>query len=247
MRRIPEPDLMNKPEQVHAYANADFAEAHNMFVELFRGHFSTIPNNGTMLDLGCGAADITIRMAQAFPGYKILAVDGADNMLEYAHTAIEKNSLQNRIQLQQAYLPATGLGDRFDIIFSNSLLHHLSDPATLWQSIKHYSLPGTLVFIMDLLRPESVEAARALVTEYAGNEPAILQKDFYNSLLAAYRTDEISDQLENCGLENLSIEIVSDRHFIVFGSLQKPKTNLQPRSTQRKNSKKLRVLRDPRG
>ena len=220
MHRIPEPELMDDPEQVRAYANADFAEAHNMFVDLFRERFPAIATTGTMLDLGCGSADITIRMAQACPGYKILAIDGAANMIEFAHSIINKTGLIDRIQLQHTLLPSAELSkDKFDIIYSNSLLHHLSDPATLWQAIKHYSRPGTSVFVMDLLRPESTQAAHALVNEYAGSEPEILQKDFYNSLLAAYRIDEVNSQLAKCGLDSLAVKIVSDRHLIVWGRL----------------------------
>ena len=39
MERIPEPDLMNDPEQALAYAQADFEEPHNQFVELFKNRF----------------------------------------------------------------------------------------------------------------------------------------------------------------------------------------------------------------
>jgi hypothetical protein len=43
--------------------------------------------------------------------------------------------------------------------------------------------------------------------------------DFLNSLLAAYRPAEIMAQLVSANMEFLQIEIVSDRHFIVFGSI----------------------------
>ncbi len=47
----------------------------------------------------------------------------------------------------------------------------------------------------------------------------MLQKDFLNSLLAAYRPDEVRKQLAQQGLGQLRIEVVSDRHFIVYGLL----------------------------
>jgi ubiquinone/menaquinone biosynthesis C-methylase UbiE len=220
MDRIPEPELMDEPEQVQAYASADFEDAHSMFVDLFKQHLPAIPGQGNMLDLGCGTADITIRMAHAFPVSKILAVDGGPNMLEFAQAAINKQGLHNQVHLQQMHLPSSeSAAEKFDIIFSNSLLHHLSDPATLWQTIKHYSHPGTCVFVMDLLRPDSTETARALVSKYANNEPDILQKDFYNSLLAAYRVEEVNTQLHECGLDHFAIKTVSDRHLIVWGQL----------------------------
>jgi hypothetical protein len=49
--------------------------------------------------------------------------------------------------------------------------------------------------------------------------PRLLRRDFYNSLLAAYRTDEVRAQLEIAGLGHLESETVSDRHFIVWGRL----------------------------
>ena len=39
------------------------------------------------------------------------------------------------------------------MIFTNSLLHHLADPAVLWSTIRDWSNPGCKVFVMDLLRP----------------------------------------------------------------------------------------------
>ena len=70
---------------------------------------------------------------------------------------------------------------------------------------------------MDLLRPSSREDARALVEQYAAEEPEILRVDFFNSLLAAYRLDEVENQLGAAGFEHLHLEVVTDRHFIVWG------------------------------
>jgi hypothetical protein len=72
---------------------------------------------------------------------------------------------------------------------------------------------------MDLLRPDSREQAEQLLKTYAANEAEILQKDFFNSLLAAYRPDEVRLQLKQQGIDQLQIEVVSDRHFIVSGHL----------------------------
>ncbi|MGB5536170.1 MAG: SAM-dependent methyltransferase, partial [Thiogranum sp.] len=94
-----------------------------------------------------------------------------------------------------------------------------NDPATLWRSLVEYGQPGSLVFVMDLLRPDSRAQAEQLLKTYAANEAEVLQKDFFNSLLAAYRPDEVMLQLRQQGIDQLEIEVVSDRHFIVFGRL----------------------------
>jgi hypothetical protein len=101
---------------------------------------------------------------------------------------------------------------------SNSLLHHLPDAQTLWSSIKQYGHKGTHVFIMDLLRPPSVDEAKSMINKYVAQEPDILQRDFYNSLLAAFSLDEINFQLENARL-NLTVKQISDRHVFIYGIL----------------------------
>jgi hypothetical protein len=52
---------------------------------------------------------------------------------------------------------------------------------------------------------------------YSGDEAEILKRDFYNSLLAAYRPDEVRGQLSEAGLDFLEVDVVSDRHFVVWG------------------------------
>ena len=72
---------------------------------------------------------------------------------------------------------------------------------------------------MDLRRPDTREQAGSLVQEYSGTEPEILQRDFFNSLLAAYRPEEVATQLERAGLSGLQVETVGDRHLVVHGQV----------------------------
>ena len=105
----------------------------------------------------------------------------------------------------------------FDLIFSNSLLHHLEDPLVLWRSVQRWSHAQTRVFVMDLMRPGSVAEARHLVDQYSAGDPEVLRRDFYNSLLASYRADEVQAQLEQASLDRLRLRVVSDRHWLVAG------------------------------
>ncbi|MCB1736048.1 MAG: class I SAM-dependent methyltransferase [Gammaproteobacteria bacterium] len=216
MQRIPEPELMNDPAQAQAYAEADFSEPHDAFVATYREHFPE--TRGQVLDLGCGPADVTLRFARAHPDCTVLGIDAAEQMLQLGRHACHRAGLSDRIELQIAHLPHTPLPhEAYAAIISNSLLHHLNDPMTLWNTVAEHAHHGTQVFVMDLLRPDSPEAARALVDTHAANEPDVLRHDFYHSLRAAYREDEVEAQLRAAGLGVLRVEIISDRHFIVYG------------------------------
>lgn len=164
-----------------------------------------------------------MRFAHAYPGSEIFAIDAAQAMLDIATKAISVAGLDKRIHLLKAYLPMTARA-LFDLpvcdtIISNSLLHHLRDPQTLWRSLTQMGAIGAAIFIMDLVRPPSRAAAAELVERHAASELQILKRDFFNSLLAAYRVEEIRDQLTQSGLANLQAEVVSDHHLLVDGYL----------------------------
>lgn len=217
MDRTPEPELMDEDEQARAYAEADFEEPHRTCLELLRESVPDLPESGTAIDLGCGPGDITIRFAYAYPRWSVDGVDGAAAMLRYGQLALMKTTLGDRVRLVHAYLPADRLPrEDYDFVLSNSLLHHLEDPAVLWDTIRAAARPGASVFVMDLMRPGSPEEANRLVEEHCANEPPILQRDFHHSLHAAYRVDEVQAQVAGAGLE-LQVRPVSDRHWIAWG------------------------------
>lgn len=209
---------MDDPAQARAYAEADFAEPHDAFVRYFAERFP-VHRPVRVLDLGCGPCDITLRFARAHPGCALTAVDGAQTMLALAREALAKGGLGKRIRLVHAHLPA-GLPDgSFDTVLSNSLLHHLANPQVLWSSVRTCAAAGAAVFVMDLRRPDSRAGVLRLVEQHAQGAPQVLQRDFFNSLLAAYRPEEVATQLAQAGLGHLRIEAVSDRHLVVFGTL----------------------------
>ncbi len=217
MKRIPEHELMDDAEQARAYAETDFSEPHNAFVAHFKACFPLF-SIGEVLDLGCGSADITIRFARAFPNTHITGVDGAQEMLFLGIHDVQLWGLTHQITLQKCRLPDSELPkQRFDTVISNSLLHHLANPAVMWQTVQQCAKPGAPIFVMDLLRPGSIETANEIVRRSAPGAPAILQKDFYNSLLAAYNIEEIKQQLKASSLEYLSVKTVSDHHWIAWG------------------------------
>ena len=217
MKRLLEPELMVEPKQVRAYAGADFEEPHSNFINLLKKYCGSIKEIGTVLDLGCGPGDITFKFAKAFPNARIDAVDGSKEMLEFAENILgDIPELRGRINYIHSLIHDYKSTKEYDLIYSNSLLHHLADPMVLWNKIKKLAIPKTNIFIMDLIRPDSTEEAQKLKDLYVRNEPEILQRDFYNSLLAAFEIEEVKEQLSEASLNHLEVEQISDRHLIVF-------------------------------
>ena len=218
MKRVPEPELMTEKEQVEAYGGADFEEPHSNFMALLGAAFDDISAVRTVLDLGSGAGDIVLRFVKEYPGAHIDAVDGSQAMLDYAENLLAGyRGFNERVELIHSYLQDFSAKKEYDLIMSNSLLHHLHDPSHFWNKIREASGPGTRIFVMDLMRPASLDEAGELTEDYTRGELEVLKRDFYNSLLAAFEIDEVKLQISGAGLGHLEAKKVSDRHLIVYG------------------------------
>ncbi len=216
MERVLEPEIMDDPEQVQAYAKADFQEENQGFVDHFLRLYDDL-DGAHVLDLGCGPGDIAIRLARSHSTCRITGIDGSSPMITWAEQAVKKTELTNRIgflceRFQDVRLPAPA-----DAVISNSLAHHVPNPLRFWYGVKNLIKPGGPVLVMDLLRPDSPEEAHALVEQYAAHEPERLRQDFFHSLLAAFTEDEVAAHLAELNLSRLMVDVPDDRHWIVYG------------------------------
>jgi cyclopropane fatty-acyl-phospholipid synthase-like methyltransferase len=222
MERVTEPELMDEEEQARAYSEADFAAPHERFVDLLVAWWpESVATKGPILDLGCGPADVTVRMAKRLPAATIHGVDGSAAMLKYGRARVKAEGLEDRVTLHQALLPRERPPlEKYPVIVSNSLLHHLHDPSSLWGTIHAFGAKGARVFVMDLMRPPTMADVTRLVDEHTRGEPDVLRRDFQASLCAAFTMREIRTQLSRAGLDELTLDVVSDRHLTVSGVLR---------------------------
>lgn len=217
MQRILEPEIMSDEQQALAYAKADFSTSNQWFVDHLLAEY---PDQlGSVLDIGCGPGDVMLRLAAARPTVRITAIDGSPAMIELARKAVRSGGFQGQITPLQGYLPGLRLAEHsFDAILSKDLLHHLPDPMVLWAEARRLGRSGAAIYVMDLMRPESPQAARDIVEAVAPNEVPILKEDFYNSLCAAFTLDEAHAMVIRSGL-SLQVTQVSDRHMVIHGRL----------------------------
>lgn len=216
MQRVLEAELMDDPEQARAYAQADFSQENQKFVGRFREYFPDF-EEGHVVDLGCGPADIPIRLVRALPGSRVTAVDASEAMLALGLAAVSQAGEAGKITICCNRVQTLSLTEPADAVISNSLLHHVPNPRQFWHAVRRVAKPGATVMVMDLLRPESTEEAQALVDRYAASESPILRRDFFNSLLAAFTEDEVAQQLAELNLTRLLLDVIDDRHWVVGG------------------------------
>ena len=222
MLRIPEPEVMNDPLQVDAYAAADFSSTDQTVVErvvmLLQASAASFPDQARLLDLGCGPGNITALLAQRWPHCSVLGLDAADRMIAVADERRRAAGVSSeRLSYGKAPLPLRQAGQPADLIVSNSLLHHLHDPQQLWASLFPLASARCLVLHRDLRRPDSEASIDRLCQCHVADAPSVLQRDYRASLHAAFTVEEVKAQLLLAGLGHLQVDAVEDRYLEVSG------------------------------
>jgi ubiquinone/menaquinone biosynthesis C-methylase UbiE len=210
--RVPEKELMCSNEQAASYANANFSESNNIFINNTFQHVK-IDNYTKLLDVGCGDGEIPIRISKE-TDCEITAVDGSQAMLNEFRKKIKKNNVRNIFLHKKLIDNNLFLGKSFDVIICNSVLHHVSDLFLFWNTIFRLSRKSGTICLMDLERPKSNKEMDDILLKYGGKDPILLD-DFKNSLKASYTINEVSQQLDGYNNISFNIKPISDRHFFV--------------------------------
>lgn len=209
---------MTDQEQAAAYAAADLSEVNEPIAGWFQSRFSPLVPGARLLDIGCGTADLTIRLVCAYPGITALGIDGSEAMLSFGRDLVDKAGLTSRIILEQRYFPDAALESAgFDTVTANNLLHHLTDPIAFWRAARRCAKRGAPILVADLRRPPDADAAARLVEQYAWRAMPALRRDFRNSLHAAYTAEEVRQQLREAGLTGFTVEEAGALHLAAWG------------------------------
>ncbi len=83
--------------------------------------------NKKILDAGCGTGHRLMAVAKRYRKARILGIDMTSTSLEIAKKNAKKNRLEN-VTFQRANILELDLQEKFDIIYSSGVVHHLEDP-----------------------------------------------------------------------------------------------------------------------
>jgi len=211
MQRVLEPEVMNTWEEAVEYDSMDFTEVNAAFA---KSAIAAGPMSGKILDAGTGTARIPIVIAQMRPAWEMTCIDMSANMLKLGLENVSKANVRSQIKLELVDAKAMPYPDRyFDMVISNSIIHHLPDPLPFLREVRRVLKPNGAIFLRDLLRPEDEAIRDNLVEVYAGNCNSHQKQLFSDSLHAAFTLAEIQTMIETAGLEGVRIYESSDRHW----------------------------------
>ncbi len=211
LKRVLEPEVMDCPEEAREYDEMDHEAVNRQFVDdlLAGGEV-----RGDLLDLGTGTALIPIELCQRVEECRIMAVDLSTEMLDLARYRLEIAGVTHRIQLEHIDGKATPFPDAmFDLVISNSIVHHIPEPKLLLREAVRVTKPGGRLFFRDLFRPDSEDELRRLVETHVADQSATQQKLFADSLRAALTVEEVQDIVASLGFARETVRQTSDRHW----------------------------------
>lgn len=211
LSRVLEPEVMDSAAEAQDYDAMDHGAVNRLFVDDFLKAGS---NDGPLLDVGTGTAQIPIELCGRSSEVRVVAIDLAEHMLRVGVDNLRRANLEKRVQLEKIDAKRMPYAEgTFGAVISNSIVHHIPEPMQVMREMVRVVKPGGLLFVRDLLRPADDAAVHQLVQTYAGNDNAHQQKMFDDSLRAALTVDEVADLVAQLGFERSSVMPTSDRHW----------------------------------
>jgi ubiquinone/menaquinone biosynthesis C-methylase UbiE len=215
--RVLEPEVMSGADEAGEYDEMDFSATDR----LFAGRAAELavklePRGGFIADLGSGNANIPLTMCDLLPqNAHVCAVEMSAEMLAVAAKKRARAGVDpGRLALVIGDAKRLPFADRsVSMVTSNSLIHHIPDPRDVFREIARVSRPGGPILIRDLVRPESDAELERLVAAHAAGWSPLQRTLFADSLHAALTVEEVRGMLEECGLADVQVTQITDRHW----------------------------------
>lgn len=208
--RVLEEEVMSDPDEAIEYEAMDFSPTDQLLVDRA---VALAPRAKWIADIGAGNGKISAAVCDRMRlEARVCAVDMSSEMLALAR---RRKTAEGRV-LRIVRGDAKRLPFRdgaFDLVISNSLIHHVPDPADAFREIARLARTGAAVLVRDLIRPNTPQQLDALVAQYAGGWSERQRRLFGDSLRAGLTLDEVRQCLDRCGLADVRVSQITDRHW----------------------------------
>lgn len=209
--RVLEPEVMDSYEEARDYDAMDHSVVNAAFVADL---LATGPIAGELLDVGTGTARIPCELCARAPECRVVASDLSTFMLDQARYTLVLFDQTERIRLDHVDAKRMPYDEAsFDLVFSNSILHHIPEPAVVLRESLRVLKAGERIFFRDLVRPDDRATLDDLVATYAAGESDHARQMFRDSLHAALTLAEIRALVGQLGFSQETVQQTSDRHW----------------------------------
>ena len=229
MDRRAEPELMITKDQVDSYSEGDFSRSEIKFVQFIKNYLKKnniqLTNDDLIVDLGCGPGNISEKLSIEWPSTSVIGIDGSKEMINKANIRknLQEKSLNNLSYLcrniKNIKLADISDKEQINLLVSNSLIHHITHINEFFECIISLSGKKTLNFHKDLIRPINEKNALELKAECASKYNETLTSDYYASLHASYRADELRNIILVKELVHLDVLEEDNEYLILYGSV----------------------------
>ena len=189
---------------------------------------ATTPKATSVLDVGCGAGNYTLKLLERLPDLNVTLIDLSKAMLDRAVERVRAVT-SGSIKVIQGDIRQIDIGlERHDIILAASVLHHLRDDSQ-WRAVfeKFYKAlrPGGSVWIFDLI-DSSIPEVQATMRHRYGEYLTQLKDDPYRVQVFAYIEKEDTprslmfqlDLLREVGFSQVDV-LHKNACFAAFGAV----------------------------
>jgi ubiquinone/menaquinone biosynthesis C-methylase UbiE len=209
--RTLEPEVMDSVEEARDYDAMDYSAVNRQFVADFLAAWN---GRGTVLDVGTGTAQIPIELCRQAGGIQVVAIDLAESMLRLGRDNVRRAGLDACIRLERGDAKNLPYAEgTFAAVISNSIVHHIPEPAGVLAEMVRVAAAGGTLFVRDLLRPADEATLESLVHTYAADANDHQRRMFGDSLRAALSLDEVRDRVRRLGFDPAGVRQTSDRHW----------------------------------
>jgi ubiquinone/menaquinone biosynthesis C-methylase UbiE len=211
LQRILEVEVMDTAEEARDYDAMDHAAVNRIFVADFVAGWN---GQNPILDVGAGTAQIPIELFRQAAAAQVVAIDLAEHMLAVGRDNVRHAGFESRLRLERQDAKRMTYADgSFAAVVSNSIVHHIPEPAAVFAEMVRVAAPGGILFVRDLLRPGDEATLRGLVDRYAAGGNEHQRQMFADSLHAALTLDEVRTIVAALGFEPASVRQTTDRHW----------------------------------
>jgi tRNA (cmo5U34)-methyltransferase len=195
-----------------------------------RSAAAVTPHACTVLDIGCGAGNYTLRLLQELPGLDSTLVDLSRPMLERAHERVSTQTTGKVITIQQDIREADiGVGEH-DICVAAMTLHHLRtnyEWHDVFSKIYRSLRPGGSFWIADFVE-HSIAEIQNLMWQRYGEYLSAFKGDEYRDHVWAYVEKEDTPKplmwqlklLSDVGFDSVEL-LHKNSCFAAFGAVKK--------------------------